>query len=140
MSLQDNIFYLQPSKIYLILAIFIYVFGLSVVISYANLSLMLILLIVIAYFATRFFIKIISFKDNDIIAIQVNKSNMILHQKNGNKLKQIITKPIFSSTYLLIINTDKQPLVIFKDSIKSAKISQLNYFFTIYGEKSNTKP
>ncbi len=132
MNWQNNIFYLQPSKIYLLLSIFVYTFSISVVISYANLVLMLVLLIIIAYFATRFFAKIIAFKDDDIIAIQIEQSNMILHKKNGNKLQQIITKPIFSSAYLLIISVNKQPLVIFKDSIKNAKISQLHYFFTIY--------
>ncbi len=133
MSLQNNIFYLQPSKTYLILAIFIYIFSIAIVISYANLLLMLVLLLIIAYFATKFFTKLTGSQSDDIIAIQINPNSIILHNKNGSKLQQVIAKPLFSSSYLLIISTDKKPLVIFKDSLKNAKISQLKYFFTIYG-------
>lgn len=127
----NNIFYLQESKIYLLLAIFVYSFSFVVVIFYTQLLLTIVLSLLIIYFAVRFFYKI-KHNDNSVVNIRINKASITWQIKTGKERAKVIAKPVFSSVFLLIIALDKQNyLVIFPDSLKYSKISHLNYLFAI---------
>ncbi len=119
---------LKPSKIYLVLSSLVYLLALFTIWYYFyNFYLSIILSAALLFLAYQFFPKFIFLTKNDSIKKITLDNQQITIEKNNKKTTQY---PWFYSAYqsrfLVIINTGKESIVIFKDSIKNQSLSQIN--------------
>ncbi|SMN00141.1 hypothetical protein SPONL_1098 [uncultured Candidatus Thioglobus sp.] len=121
---------IQASKIYLSLTLAVYCFSLLVAWYYFYniwLSLGVSALLCLSLFG--FLPKLRLTDANSITKIMLNNDRLTI-QKN-NKSLQHYTQfyPSYQSNFLLIISVKKNSIIIFKDSLASQSLSQLNRYF-----------
>lgn len=137
----NRFFVLQTSKIHLQLAVLIYGLAFLSAILYLPWLSMLLVIIVLSIGAWRFFADILGKNSgaNRITALRLNPDNMIIYYQNGNQQSQAYQGLYFQSRYLLVLPIkcyakwqQQSSLVIFSDSLKGTKISELNRLLTVY--------
>ena len=123
---------LIPSKIYLTLASAVYLLCLFISWYYWHaLWLSILINIVILILAYYFFPQhVLLIKNNSIKKITINDSHIFIEQKN-KICKKYLYSIIYQSNFLVIINADKQQIIIFKDSTAEGSLSNLNCLFKI---------
>lgn len=126
--------HLQPSKIYLILTLSVYLLslfcawywfyavGLSVAIS-ASLSAWL------YYFLPK---TVRLTHPDSIVKIVLDKTTLNTTKKNGTTQQYPWFYPTYQSRFLVIIETKKEAVVIFKDAIEPPSLSMLNRFINAH--------
>ena len=118
---------LKPSKSYFILSTLLHLLTLFAAWKYAfNLYTSIVisvLLIAHWYYLSR---RILLLTDNAIKEINLSKGLIETTNKHHQTHQYPQTLCAYQSRFLVIINIDKQSLVIFKDSVANHSLSQLN--------------
>ena len=136
-QVNQALFELKPSKTYLLLTMFAYGLTIITVVLYSsNLILSMALLAIILGFFWYSLLSIIKINQtNSVTAFYVNPDNIVWVNAEGGQTSGAHQIPIFQSIYcvILVVNVNKkQSLVVFKDSLVNAKMSDLNRLLTIY--------
>jgi len=120
-------FKLQVSKIYLKISILVHLFALIVIWlysfnSFVSLALSIALITHLYFLNLSIFLK----KSNTILSFSLNDKTLTTTDKMGNSQQYPCVYCVYQSQFLVIINLGKNSLVIFKDSLASHSLSQLN--------------
>ena len=120
-------FKLQVSKIYIKILILVHLFALIVVWlysfnDYVSLALSISLMMHFYFLNLSIFLK----KSNAILSFPLNDKTLTSTDKIGNNHQYPCVYCVYQSQFLVIINLGKNSLVIFKDSLASNSLSQLN--------------
>jgi hypothetical protein len=120
-------FKLQASKTYLSISILIHLFALVVIWlysfnNYASLALSAILVVHFYFLNLQILLK----KSSAILSFSLNDKAITTTDKEGNSQQYPCVYCAYQSQFLVVINLNKGSLVIFKDSLVSHSLSQLN--------------
>lgn len=121
---------LQASNIYLILSIGVYFLNLFVAWYYFyTLWLSIIVSVLLSIWLFYFLPKLKLERANAIVKVSLDKDKLTT-ERNNRSIQQFSTfYPAYQSCFLVIINTGKESIVIFKDALTSDSISVLNRYF-----------
>ena len=120
----------QASNIYLTLSIGVYFLSLFVAWYYFyNLWLSFALSTLLSVWLFYFLPKLKLNLPNSIVKISLDKDRLTTERKNRSTQQFSTFYPSYQSRFLVVIDTGKDSIVIFKDALKSGSISQLNRYF-----------
>ncbi len=125
---------IKPSKIYLILTISTYLLALfSVWYYFYNFWISLVMSIVLSLWLYYFLFKIVLLARHDSITqITLSQNYLIIQKKDQSTQQYSKFYPAYQSRFLLIINFEKECIVVFKDSLKEESLSKLNNFLNAH--------
>lgn len=125
---------IHASKTYLILSIAVYLLGLFSAWYYfysawLSLAVSIALSIWLVYFLPRFLWLT---HPNSVVEILLGENKLIM-KKNDRSTQQYSTfHPEYQSRFLVIISTGGNSVVIFKDALVAASLSQINQYFNAH--------
>lgn len=125
---------LKPSFVQLCLTLGVYAIVAITNFLFSPALVSLLVLSVILFFAWRFLTR---WQKPNIVAITLKDKSIAVLDNYGNSQDQAYQKPIFQSNYCVILPLEFHPdktLVIFRDSLKTAKMSVLNRFLIGYDQ------
>jgi len=120
-------FKLQASKTYLSISILIHLFALVIIWLYSfnnYVSLVLSVILIMHFYFLN--VQILLKKSSAILSFSLNDKAITTTDKQGNNQQYPCVYCAYQSQFLVIISLNKGSLVIFKDSLASHSLSQLN--------------
>lgn len=121
---------IQVSKLYLFLTLFAYLLALfSSWYYFYSLWLSLTMSGGLSFWLLHFLPKYVCLTHpSSIVKISLTEDKIILGKNNQSTQQYSIFQPQYQSRFLVIICAGKASIVVFKDSLKSASLSQLNRY------------